>query len=237
MKILSVDSSSEAASVAILDGKKLLGEMNFNYKKQHSILLMDMIDSIITNTNLTIDDIDAFVVSKGPGSFTGLRIGMASVKAMALAKEKPFIGISSLDGLSNNLFGVDGIICPIMDALRGNVYTALYKFSNGVIEPIEDHMIISIEELCDKLKGFNGPYFFVGDGTDKHKDKISSLLENTYFAPGHLNFTRASSLGTIGYNLLKEGKSNDLLGFAPVYLRQSQAEREYEKKMGVSVYE
>lgn len=237
MKILSVDSSSEAASVAVLDGDKLLGEINFNYKKQHSVLLMDMIDKVITNVNLTIDDIDAFVVSKGPGSFTGLRIGMASIKAMALAKEKPFIGVSSLDGLSNNLFGTEGIICPIMDALRGNVYTSLYKFNSGSIEALSEHMIISIEELCDKLKEFKGPYIFVGDGTDKHKDTISSLLKDTYFTPGHLNFTRASSLGTIGYKILKEGKNDDLLGFAPVYLRQSQAEREYEKKMGVSVYE
>lgn len=233
MKILSLDSATECATCAILDENKLLGEVVFNYKKQHSIILMPMIDYLLKNLNLTIQDIDGFVVSKGPGSFTGLRIGAATIKGLSEGTGKPFVSVSSLDGLAFNLAYTDGIICPILDALRDNVYTCLYRFNDGVLERLIDYSAISIEELISILSTYDEKITFIGDCTEKFKDKLYTSLENIYFAPSSLNVVKASSLGDIGLNLIKSDIREDIHTFAPIYLRKSQAEREYENKNGL----
>ncbi|MBU5485300.1 tRNA (adenosine(37)-N6)-threonylcarbamoyltransferase complex dimerization subunit type 1 TsaB [Clostridium sp. MSJ-11] len=233
MKILSLDSATECATCAILDENKLLGEVVFNYKKQHSIILMPMIDYLLKNLNLTIQDIDGFVVSKGPGSFTGLRIGAATIKGLSEGTGKPFVSVSSLDGLAFNLAYTDGIICPILDALRDNVYTCLYRFNDGVLECLIDYSAISIEELISILNTYDEKITFIGDCTEKFKDKLNTSLKNIYFAPSSLNVVKASSLGDIGLNLIKSDISEDIHTFAPIYLRKSQAEREYENKNGL----
>lgn len=231
MKILCLDSATESATAAILEEDKLLGEITFNYKKQHSTIMMPMIDSLLKNTGLSIDDIDGFVVSKGPGSFTGLRIGMATIKGLAQPTEKPFISISTLDALANNLFFTGGIICPIMDALRGNVYTNFYRFNGDMLVSMEESQILSLEDLIQKLRNFKEPIYFIGDGTYKFKQVLMDSLSNVFFAPAHLNVVKASSLGEIGMKLLKSGTKEDIFTSAPTYLRPSQAEREYEEKM------
>lgn len=236
MKVLAVDSSSECASVAIVDDNRLLGEIIYNYKKQHSIIMMDMIDTVLKNTSMTIKDIDGFVVSKGPGSFTGLRIGMASVKGLAHGTKKPMISISSLDALAYNLAYTDGILCPIFDALRDNVYTALYRFDGVNLVRLTDYLNISIEELITTLKEKNDKVTFVGDDVSKFKDKLLTV-NNCNFAPLNLNATRASSLGELGHISLQSGINDDLLTTAPLYIRNSQAENEYEARNGKSVYE
>ena len=131
MIVLSIDSSSKVATVALLNDDTLLGEYVINDKREHSVLLMPMIENLLKDCELTINDIDGFVVSKGPGSFTGLRIGMATIKGLSFGANKPYISLSSLDGLAYSLSYFNGIICPIMDALRENVYTALYKNEDG----------------------------------------------------------------------------------------------------------
>jgi tRNA threonylcarbamoyladenosine biosynthesis protein TsaB len=231
MKILCLDSATESATAAIIDENKLLGEIIFNYKKQHSVIMMPMIDKLLKNTDLDINDIDGFVVSKGPGSFTGLRIGMATIKGLVQANEKPFISISSLDALANNLYFAQGIICPIMDALRGNVYTNFYKMEDGSLTSLEDPQILSLDELIGKVKSFNDRVYFIGDGTYKFSEELLNNLNNISFAPSHLNIVRASSLGELGMQLLKKGIKEDIFTSAPIYLRASQAEREYEEKM------
>lgn len=231
MRILSLDCATECATVAILEDDKLIGEINFNYKKQHSVILMPMIDEVLKNTSLNIDDIDGFVVSKGPGSFTGLRVGMATIKGLVQASKKPFISVSTLDGLANNLFYANGLICPIMDALRGNVYTALYKFKDNNLISLTEPMVISLDELITTLKEKNESVYFIGDGTYKFKEKLSNELENINFAPSHLNLARAASLGQIGVKYLSDGIQDDIYAAAPIYLRLSQAEREYEERM------
>lgn len=231
MKILCLDSATESATAAIIDEDKLLGEITFNYKKQHSTIMMPMVDSLLTSTDLSIEDIDGFVVSKGPGSFTGLRIGMATIKGLAQPTGKPFVAISTLDALANNLFFSTGVICPIMDALRGNVYTNFYRVCNGSLETLGESEILSIEELINKLKNYNEPIHFIGDGTYKFKETLAENLSNVYFAPTHLNVVKASSLGEIGLRRLKNGEKEDVFTSAPIYLRPSQAEREYEEKL------
>ncbi|MFD3158225.1 tRNA (adenosine(37)-N6)-threonylcarbamoyltransferase complex dimerization subunit type 1 TsaB [Haloimpatiens sp. FM7330] len=230
MKILSIDSATQCASCAILDDDKLLGEISFNYKKQHSVILMPIIDELLKNTGLDIHSIDGFVCSKGPGSFTGLRIGMATIKGLSQGTNKPVINISSLDALANNLAYTSGIICPILDALRDNVYTALFIFKNDKLERISDYMAIHIDELISLLKDKEQCVTFIGDATYKFKAKLTESLKTVSFAPTHLNITKASSLGNLGLDLLKEGKYDNLYTCSPIYLRKSQAEREYEKK-------
>lgn len=233
MKILSIESSTSSASCAILEEDKLLGEVNLNGKKQHSVILMHLIDNLLKDLKLSLDDIDAFAVSSGPGSFTGLRIGMATAKGLASATNKPFIGVSSLDALAFNLAYTDGIVCPIIDALRDNVYTALYSFKNGKLERLTDYMAIHIDDLISTIK--NGIYdsvSFIGDAIPKFKEKLSSSFEKVNFAPNNVNLARASSLGELGLSRIKEGLADDPLTFAPIYLRKSQAEREYEEKIG-----
>ncbi len=233
MKILSLDSSSESASIAILEEDKLLGEMTFNYKKQHSVILMPMIDTLLHNLSMNIDDIDGFVVSKGPGSFTGLRIGMATIKGLSLGTDKPFIGVSSLDALAYNLFEIEGIVCPVMDALRNNVYTCLYTYEKGELKVISDYMAVSIEDLANLLNSYDKKVYFIGDATYKYKSLLQLKVNNCTFAPSHLNLARASSLGEIGLKKMQLGFKDDLNNSAPIYLRKSQAEREYDKKMGI----
>jgi tRNA threonylcarbamoyladenosine biosynthesis protein TsaB len=233
MRVLSLDSSTEAASCAVIEEGRLLGEITFNFEKQHSVILMSMIDNLLSSLHISIDTIDGFVVSKGPGSFTGLRIGMATIKGLCFGSGKPFVSVSSLDSLAYNLCYAPGIVCPILDALRNNVYTCLYTFQEGRLEPLSDHMVISVDELMIVLKEKNKPVYFIGDGTDKFRDKLLSGLQEAYFAPSHLNLTRASALGELGMKLLSSGNNDDLNTSTPVYLRKSQAEREYDKKMGI----
>lgn len=231
MKVLSVEASGSTASVSIVSEKGILGEININYKMQHSVLLMPMIEQLLKETALPISDVDGFVVSKGPGSFTGLRIGMATVKGLALGSQKPVIAVSSLDALAYNIFTEEGIICSLMDALRGNVYYCLYKVESGNIKAIKEISTCSLEELIEELKGYKDKIYFVGDGATIHRAALASSLEEHAFAPLHLNYPKASSLGELGLKLLLEGKEDDLNTLAPIYLRRPQAEREYDKKM------
>lgn len=233
MIVLSVDSSSKVATVAILKDDVLLGEYILNDKREHSVILMPLIETLLKECNLTIDDIDGYVVSKGPGSFTGLRIGMATVKGMSFGNNKPYISISSLDALAYNLISFNGIICPIMDALRENVYTALYKNNNDSLEKIMDYTALDIDELVNLLKDKNEEVIFVGDGLYKHKKYICDNFPKAHFAPVHLNIIRASSLGELGLNLLKNGICDDS-NSAPIYLKKPQAERELERRLKVN---
>jgi len=231
MKILSLDSATESATCAVLEDDRLLGEITFNYEKQHSVILMPIIDTLLKSLKLTINSLDGFVVSKGPGSFTGLRIGTATIKGLSQGTGKPFVGVSSLDALAYNLAYTSGIICPILDALRGNVYTALYKFVDTKLNIISEYMVISIDDLISLLNKQGQSVCFIGDAVPKFKERLSTDLKDSKFAPTHLNLVKSSSLGELGLNLLKSGVSDDLYTFAPFYLRKSQAEREYEKKM------
>lgn len=231
MKILSLDSATECATVAIIDNDKILGETIVNYKKQHSVIMMPMIDNLLKSCSLSVSDIDGFVVSSGPGSFTGLRIGMSTIKGLVQATKKPFVTINSLDGLANNLFNTQGIICPIIDALRGNVYTNFYRFKNNSLVALNEPQLLSMEEVIKKCSDFNESITFIGDGTLKFKDNILNSLTKAFIAPSHLNVTKASSIGYLGYLRLVNNEGDNVLNSSPLYLRLCQAEREYEEKV------
>ena len=228
MIVLAVDSSSKVATAALIKDGNLLSEITLNDKREHSVILMSLIEDLLNDNDLTINDIDGFVVSKGPGSFTGLRIGMATIKGLSFGSKKPYVSVSSLDALALSASNFDGIICPVMDALRNSVYTALYKSSNNKLEKITEYSALDLDELIELIKSKNEKVIFIGDGLDKYKDYLSQNCPNCYFPPNHLN--RASALGEIGYNMLVNEEYDDS-NSSPFYLKKPQAEREYEQRM------
>lgn len=233
MRVLAIDTSSTVASAAVIDENKLIGEITFNYKKQHSTILMPMIDKLLTSLDMDINEVDCIACASGPGSFTGLRIGAATAKGLCHGTGMPLIGIPTLDGMAFNLPYAKGIICPIIDALKDNVYTAFYRWEGDGLFKLEDYMAVSIVELIKKIKLYNESIIFLGDGVFIHKDKLmDELKENALFAPQHVNMQRASSVASLALKRYKEGKTDNFLNFAPFYLRKSQAEREYDMKNG-----
>ena len=153
MRILALDSSGLVATVAIVEDEQTVAEYTVNYKKTHSQTLLPMLDEIVKMTEYDLNTIDAIAVAGGPGSFTGLRIGSATAKGLGLALDKPLIHVPTVDGMAYNLFGCKGLICPMMDARRNQVYTGIYRFEKQ-FEIVEEQMAISVEELIEKLNQY-----------------------------------------------------------------------------------
>jgi tRNA threonylcarbamoyladenosine biosynthesis protein TsaB len=233
MRILALDSSGLAASVAVVEEDKgeavTVAEYTVNYKKTHSQTLLPMLDEIVKMTELDLDEIDGIGVAAGPGSFTGLRIGSATAKGLGLALGKPLIAVPTLEGLACNLWGTERIVCPIMDARRGQVYTGIYEFRQGRLAVIEDQMAVSIEELGEKLKSYGRSVVFLGDGVPVHRQALLERIMagcDIAFAPANMNRQRASSVGSLALRYYREGRMETAAEHKPEYLRVSQAERE-----------
>ena len=229
MNILAVDTSALTATVAVMKDGVLVFENNITNALTHSETLMPMIDYALKSVKLSVDDIDLFAVSCGPGSFTGIRIGVSAIKALAYAKNKPTYGINTLKALACNLSVTENIpVCAIMDARRSRVYNAIYKFNNGKIEVIEAPRALSIEELCSAIKEKT---YFVGDGVNPYRDKIIELCgDNAIFAPPHLLLQKASSIAYAAM-LANEDEYLSPEALEVIYLRKSQAEREREERI------
>ncbi len=231
MRILAIDTSSMVASAAVTDQEKLVAEYIINHKKTHSEQLMPIIEQVLESCNISIREIDAIAVSSGPGSFTGLRIGAATAKGLAHVINKKVIGISTLDGLAFNLPYCQGIICPIMDARRNQVYTALYKWDQGNFYKIKPHCAIALSELIEELKAEEEMVVFLGDGVPVHRQLLREQLgHRARFAPRNADRQRASSIAVLAAQALERGEGQSGDTFVPFYLRKSQAEREYDKK-------
>lgn len=226
MRILALDSSGLVASVSVVEDDQTIAEYTVNYKKTHSQTLLPMLDEVAKMTDLDFDTIDAIAVSGGPGSFTGLRIGSATAKGLGLALGKPLIHIPTVDGLAYNMYGFSGVICPILDARRSQVYTGLYYYKED-FRIIEEQMAISVEELIEKLNLRGEEVIFLGDGVPVYKDLLTGGLKIPYrFAPAHMNRQRASAYGTLAFSYLRDGRIESAADHEPDYLRVSQAERE-----------
>jgi len=227
MKILGLDSSGIVASVAVVEDDILVAEYTVNYKKTHSQTLLPMLDEIAKMTELDLNTIDAIAVAAGPGSFTGLRIGSATAKGLGLALKKPLVAVPTVEGLAYNLYDTQGLICPIMDARRKQVYTGIYRFEDHRLVTVEDQMAVPMEELITKLNAYQQPVTFLGDGVSVFKDMIAEKLTVPYtFAPAHVNKQRAAAVAALGLVYYKEGKIQTAMEHIPDYLRVSQAERE-----------
>ena len=227
MRILALDSSGLVASVAIVEEEQTVAEYTVNYKKTHSQTLLPMLDEIVKMTDMDLQSIDAVAVAGGPGSFTGLRIGSATAKGLGLALNKPLIHIPTLEGMAYNLYGSSAVICPIMDARRKQVYTGIYRFEEGELKVLEDQTAIAVEELIQKLNEMGEEVVFLGDGVPVYADCLREGLSIPFiFAPANMNRQRASSVGLLGIEYFKQGKTETAREHQPDYLRVSQAERE-----------
>ena len=232
MKILGLDSSGIVASVAVVEDDALVAEYTVNYKKTHSQTLLPMLDEIVKMTELDLGSIDAIAVAAGPGSFTGLRIGSATAKGLGLALKKPLIAVPTVEGLAYNLYDTQGIICPIMDARRKQVYTGIYCFEDHRLKVLEDQMAIPMEELITRLNERGQSVVFLGDGVPVFRDLIQEKLKVPFsFAPAHVNKQRASAVAALGMEYYREGKIQTAMEHVPDYLRVSQAERERAEKL------
>ena len=222
MRILGIESSSLVASVAIVEDGVTMAEYSANFKKTHSQTLLPMIDSMVSLLGVELSTIDAIAISGGPGSFTGLRLG--------LALNKPLIHIPTLDGTAYNMFGVSGLICPIMDARRNQVYTGIYRFEKE-FQVVMEQDAMDMGELIDKLNEMGERVIFLGDGVPVHEKLIAERMTVPYdLAPAHVNRQRAAAIATLGAQYFAEGKIQDPAEHGPDYLRKSQAEREREEK-------
>ncbi len=235
MKILAIDSSSLTASVAIVEDELTIAEYTVNYKKTHSQTLLPMLDEIVRMTEQELGTVDAIAVAAGPGSFTGLRIGSATVKGLAQALNKPVVSVPTVDGLAGNLYGTDKLVCPVMDARRNQTYTGLYEFvkkeETYEMHCIEEQCAVDIKEIIEKINALGREVIFLGDGVPVFADIIRELVSVPYsFAPNTCNRQRAAVIGWIGMQLFSQGKYESAVEHAPEYLRLSQAERELKEK-------
>ncbi|HOO28300.1 MAG TPA: tRNA (adenosine(37)-N6)-threonylcarbamoyltransferase complex dimerization subunit type 1 TsaB [Lachnospiraceae bacterium] len=231
MKILAIDSSGLVASVAIMEDTRLLAEYTVNYKKTHSQTLVPMLSEIVKMIELDLSEIDAIAVAKGPGSFTGLRIGSATAKGLGLALDKPIIAVPTVDALSFNAWGTNMLVCPLMDARRSQVYTGIYEFPEGKHHIIKEQCAIAIDDLIKELNGIGRKVLFLGDGVPVYRDDLMERLHVPYeFAPAHMAGQRAGALGVLAFAYFKEGKIETAAEHKPDYLRLSQAERERMEK-------
>lgn len=228
MKILGIESSSLVASAAILDGDRLIAEYTVNNGLTHSQTLLPMIDAVVSASRIEPGELDAIAVSRGPGSFTGLRIGSATAKGLGLALNKPIVGVPTLAAMAYGLSETEGcLICPIMDARRGEVYSAVYRFENNVMKTVFEESAGPVQALIEQLNRLGERTVFLGDGCEPCRSIIDERLKTGHsFAPAHLSRQRAGSVAALGLYLFKNGEAVPSGEHVPVYLRVSQAERE-----------
>lgn len=229
MKILALDTSTMTSTCAVIEGDKLLGEYSLSQDMSHSEKLVPMIKEVLDSLNLKIKDIDLYGVATGPGSFTGLRIGVATIKSFAHLFDKPIVGVSTLEALAYNL-PYNDIVVPMIDARRDRVYTGIYTWEKEIIKEVMAPDVLPIEDIVDRLKEFEN-LVINGDGGILHRDYIlDRLKEKVKFSTIGQNMCKASSVAELAKIKYDKGKVHDYYTLAPDYLRESQAQRELNKK-------
>ncbi|SHI39739.1 tRNA (adenosine(37)-N6)-threonylcarbamoyltransferase complex dimerization subunit type 1 TsaB [Lutispora thermophila] len=235
MRILAIDTSTAAASSAIMEDGRLLCEFTINDGRKHSEKMMNIINIALENSGMDISQIDAFACSIGPGSFTGLRLGAAAVKGLGQALNKPLIAVPTLEALAFNLFPYNGLICPMLDAQRKMVYSSLYKIEDNKLLKLEDYRAIDIDKLINRLMEYEEKIVVLGDGVPIFGQKMKDVLPNVVEASPATLYPRASSVAVLAEELYKEGKTINYNELELYYIRKSQAEVEYDKKEKVEI--
>lgn len=226
MKILAFETSAKAASVALTDGGKLLAESYQNTGMTHSQTLMVMAQELLKTCGLCPKDVEAVAVASGPGSFTGVRIGVAAAKGFAWGGELPCYGVSTLEAMARNLGIWQGYVVPAMDARRSQVYTAIFHAQKGVLTRLEEDMAISLEELREKIKNFEESIFLVGDGALLCYNTLLEEVPALVLPPEHRMHQRAAGVALAAQAMADAGDPGKAAELTPNYLRLSQAERE-----------
>ena len=231
MKILAFETSAKAASAALTENGKLLAESYQNTGMTHSQTLMVMAQDLLKQCGLTARDVDAVAVANGPGSFTGVRIGVAAAKGFAWGREIPCVGVSTLEAMALTLGAWQGYVCPVMDARRSQVYNALFHVSGGKLERIRPDRAIALADLGEELKNLEEPIFLVGDGSNLCYNTLLETVTGLVLPPEHRMHQRASGVALAAEALLAAGGTFSGAELVPNYLRLSQAERERLEKL------
>ena len=237
MRILAIDSSGMTASAALATEDRLEAVYSVNYHKTHSQTLVPMLEEIRKMTELDLKTVDAIAVAGGPGSFTGLRIGSATAKGLGLALQKPLIHVPTLEGLAWNVWGTDSLICPMMDARRDQVYTAVYQFryasaeksaaAGSCLETVQEQEVVPVKEIINRLNELGREVIVLGDGAVTYREEIlAECRVPVRFAPVHLMEQSAASVAACAFGYLAKGMTETAAAHRPDYLRVSQAERE-----------
>ncbi|MBC8570769.1 tRNA (adenosine(37)-N6)-threonylcarbamoyltransferase complex dimerization subunit type 1 TsaB [Zongyangia hominis] len=230
MKILAIESSACCASAAIVEEGKVWGEFFGNTRLTHSQTLLPMVEALLQCTAIPLAGIDAFAVAAGPGSFTGLRIGVAAVKGLARAQDKPCLPVSTLEAMAWGEPLWDGLICGVMDARCKQVYTALFSAEGQKIQRLTPDEAISLDALRERLKGVEKSVVLVGDGAELCYNEVKELPHVALAAP-QSRFQRAAGVGMCACELWKQGGAVSAQELSVSYLRLPQAERELKKKL------
>ena len=226
MLTLAFETSAKAASVALMEGGKLLGESYQNTGLTHSQTLMVMAEDLLKACGKTAQQVEAVAVAAGPGSFTGVRIGVAAAKGFAWGAEIPCYGVATLEAMALSLGAWEGYVVPTMDARRNQTYTAVFRAEKGVLSRVEEDMAISFEELKEKIKSFQEPIFLVGDGAVLCYNTLLEEVPGLVLPPEHRMHQRAAGVALAAKRMADAGEEGNGGSLSPNYLRLSQAERE-----------
>jgi len=229
MKVLALETSTRVGSAAILEDEKLLYEIVHGGKESHSRKILPSVRMILEAAGVALEEIDGFAVGIGPGSFTGLRIGLGAVKGLAFSFGRPLIGVSSLEALAMNLRGSPYILCPMLDARKGEVYAALYRFGrNGHLVRLAKEAVLAPERLLKGMK--SEKIVFLGDGALLYRELIMQTMKNrAIFVQDLLSYPSAASVGLLALGRFKEGRFDDINALEPRYLRVSDAETKWRR--------
>ncbi len=232
MKILAFDTTAKTATVSLTEDEKLIGVTVLDTPNTHSVTLLPMAQSLLKSADADIGDIELFVCSAGPGSFTGVRIGVATVKGLAYPEGKPCVGVSALEALAMNISCYDGVLCAVMDARRGQLYNALFECKNGSLTRLTPDRMVTSAELLSEIEAMGKKIYLSGDGYTIAKKALGDMAHDT---PEILRYHNAYSVAVLGYRTYSAANEDERNSFtaeklAPVYLRASQAERERNEK-------
>ncbi len=233
MLVFGIDTCCMAATAALVNDDIMVAQTVINQNKTHSQIMMPQIEQMFRAAEVDPKLVDAYAAAVGPGSFTGVRIGVATAKAMAQAANKPCIAVSTLEALAFSSKFFDGIVSPILDARRGQVYNALFEGGKDGLTRICDDRALALDELLQQLKSTNKPVIFMGDATLVFKAEIIAVLgEKAFFAPKIYNLNLGGAVAEIGLEMLKSGETTEYSKLVPSYIRLSQAEREKLEREG-----
>lgn len=231
MKILAFDTSAQSASVALCEDGNVLSECQVHRRLTHSQTMLPMCEEVFRAAAMDLSEVELLAVSHGPGSFTGVRIGIAAVKGIAFANHLPCVGVSTLAALGRNLMGLDGMVCAAMDARRDQVYTALFRLEGERMTRLTEDVALALTELDEKLKGYGDtPITLVGDGAALAADRLT--YPNLRIAPLPLRYGRAGSVAALAAEQYAAGGDFSAAALMPRYLRLPQAERERLEREG-----
>ncbi len=234
MTILAMDTSAKAASVCLASEEKIIGEFFINTSLTHSQTLVPMIEQLCEKSEVSMESIDAVAINAGPGSFTGVRIGVAAAKGIAFQHNIPCVSVSTLESMAYNMLGSDCVVCALMDARCSQVYNAMFRVTEERVERLCDDRAISLTDLKLDLRNYTEKVVFVGDGARIAFKSLENPPENVFLAPIDRISQNAVSVACAAFKQIKKGNTLTPAELMPVYLRLPQAQRELNKKMGVT---